>query len=134
MNTKEGDIELDISRVPGEDVMVYDSAEWAVIIPLTHRSAMYWGKDSYWDTSWVGGEMWFEQYSKQGKLIIIQNKLYPEQLYQFHIESRLFFDKTNKSVIFTEFFTTHPELREAIKTFLQDDKELLHTFEALSLS
>lgn len=134
MNTKEGDTELDISRVPEEDVIVYDSAEWIVIIPLSHRSAMYWGRNSHWDTSWAGGEMWFDQYSKQGNLIIIQNKIHPEMLYQFHIKSRLFFDKENKAVIFAEFFSTHPELREAIKTFLQDDKEQLHTFEALSLS
>ncbi len=134
MNTKEGDTELDIARVPNEDVIIYNSAEWIIVIPLTHRSAMYWGRDSNWDTSWAGGEIWFDQFSKQGNLIVIQNKIYPEMLYQFHIESSLFFDKENKAVIFAEFFSKHPELRKAVIDHLQEDKQLLHTFQAHCLS
>jgi hypothetical protein len=138
MNTTEqGDTVLsngqvdDIARVPEEDVIVYDSDDWIIVIPKTHNAAIYWGQNSEWDTSWKGGKMWFDIYSASGDLIIIKHKHNPDQHYQFHIEKKLFFDRKNISVIFAEFFSQHIHLREAVIHYLQDNKEILDQFEIL---
>jgi len=120
-----------MTRIPEEDTIIFDSKDWIMIIPHTHRSAIYWGEGTLWDTSYRGESMWFDSYNRQGNLIIIKNKENPQQLFQFQIETGLFFNANNEAVIFKEFFLQHEELKGAVIQHIQNQKETLNKFESL---
>lgn len=76
-----------------ETTKVFENDECLVVIPLTHKSACYYGKGTEWCTASKDNDSYFNQYTSNGPLYIIIDKSNPEEeKYQFHLESKQFMD------------------------------------------
>lgn len=111
------------TRIKSEDTLILDNPEWTVVIPHTHRSAIYWSRDADWDTAVPNVDTYFNIYNKKGNLYIIwdnQNTIG----YQLHIETKSFFNDMNIPVNPLEFFTENHDVFNAIYIHLNShDKQ-----------
>lgn len=101
------------TRIESEDTLILDSPEWTIVIPHTHRAAIYWSKNSFWDTAMKHEDVWFNEYNKRGNLYIMWDKS-NNKGYQLHIETNSLFDDKNGIVIPIDFFGSNHTLFNAI--------------------
>jgi hypothetical protein len=111
-----------ITRIHSEDTILLNSEEWTVIIPHTHRNAVYWSKGAKWDTTTPNDDLFFNMYKKRGDLIIIHDKLNGIK-YQLHAEDRLFFNGDNVEVNPLQFFKYRKEVCDSIMNHLETPKK-----------
>ena len=111
------------TRIKSEETILLDTQEWFIVIPHTHRSAIYWSQNAAWDTSVKNDDRCFNAYNDKGNLYIIRNKC-STKAYQFHIESKAFFNDMNIPVNPLEFFTENHDVFNAIYIHLNShDKQ-----------
>ena len=111
------------TRIKSEDTLILDNSKWTVVIPHTHRSAIYWSRNADWDTAMRTDDTWFNLYYKRGNLYIIWDKSKNEG-YQLHIETKSFFNDMNIPVNPLEFFTENHDVFNAIYIHLNShDKQ-----------
>jgi hypothetical protein len=93
----------------GEAELIYNTPEWKVVIPKTHPTACYFGRNTEWCTTTKDDPKYFNKYSKNGPLYIILQKK-TNTRWQFHFESGQFMDENDNSINFVDFFLTYLEL------------------------
>jgi len=76
--------------------VVYEDAEWKIVIPHTEEASCIYGAHTKWCTAGKNGNM-FEYYNKRGPLYININKVTGDK-YQFHFESSSFMDVEDKKI------------------------------------
>jgi hypothetical protein len=106
------------TRIESEETILLDTQEWFIVIPHTHRSAIYWSQNAAWDTSVKNNDRCFNAYNNKGNLYIIRNK-YSTKAYQFHIESKAFYDDQNVRIDPLRFFTEYKPTFNAIFIHLE---------------
>lgn len=106
------------TRIKSEETILLDTQEWFIVIPHTHMSAVYWSRGAAWDTAQRGIDIWFNAYTKKGNLYIIRNKT-TTIAYQFHMQTKAFYDDQNNYVDPLQFFTTHKILFNTIFDHLE---------------
>lgn len=111
-----------ITRIQSEDTILLDSKKWTIVIPHTHRNAVYWSKDTHWDTATPNDDLFFTMYKKRGDLIIFIDKRKGIK-YQLHVKDRLFLNGDNVSVNPLQFFKDRDTLLTAILNHLQNQDE-----------
>jgi len=101
-------------RVLKDAEMVYDGANWEILIPQSEEASCHYGSGTRWCTAGSSNN-YYDHYSKQGPLYIITNKKDPTDKYQFHFESNQFMDKEDRNVSLSPFLNERPELKEFFK-------------------
>ena len=97
MQTLEGKgvkTQSDVKRDGAE--VVYEDAEWKIIIPHTKEASCIYGAHTRWCTAGRGDNM-FEYYNDKGPLYININKQTGEK-YQFHFESEQFMNAEDEEI------------------------------------
>jgi hypothetical protein len=107
-----------ITRIHSEDTILLDSEEWTIIVPHTHRNAVYWSKGAHWDTANPKDDLFFKMYKKRGDLIIIHDKLNGIK-YQLHVKDKLFFNQDDVEVNPLQFFKYRKEIFNVILNHLE---------------
>jgi hypothetical protein len=102
-------------REEGEnpEARVYTSLYMDIYMPTTKAEAIYYGKNTKWCTAAMDcAHNMFDQYNKQGKLYIIEpkNKIYPNEKYQLHFESKSYMDDKDKAIDL--FYLIHNRFKE----------------------
>jgi len=72
-------------------------SEWTVVVPKSHDSACFWGKDTKWCTSTPENSVNFDTYSSKGDLYVFINHRTGSR-YQFHYDAAQFMDVHDKPV------------------------------------
>lgn len=108
--------------VSGQYEVIYDDAEWTVIVPKTHSASCYWGSGSKWCTAYDKNPRWFEEYVKMGILFIFRNKANKDLRYQLHIPKIEFKNKTNIDWDLG-FFEEHVNLLLSVLQYLKVNKK-----------
>ena len=80
--------------------VVYEDAEWKIVIPLTEEASCIYGAHTKWCTAGRENNM-FEYYNKDGRLYININKETGDK-YQFHFESSSFMDAEDERIPLNE--------------------------------
>ena len=76
--------------------VVYEDAEWKVIVPKTEKASCLYGANTQWCTASKENNM-FDEYNEQGKLYININKQSGRK-YQFHLETKSFMDEIDEKI------------------------------------
>lgn len=108
--------------VSGQYEVIYDDAEWTVIVPKTHSASCYWGSGSKWCTAYDKNPRWFEDYVKMGILFIFRNKANKDSRYQLHVPKIEFKNKTNIDWDLG-FFEEHVNLLLSVLQYLKLNKK-----------
>ena len=108
--------------VSGQYEVIYDDAEWTVIVPKTHSASCYWGSGSKWCTAYDKNPRWFEEYVKMGILFIFRNKADKDSRYQLHVPKIEFKNKTNIDWDLG-FFEEHVNLLLSVLQYLKVNKK-----------
>ena len=93
-------------------LLVYEDANWQVYFPQTKGAACALGKDTDWCTAAPGLD-YYNDYSKDGQLIIFISKKDPSIKYQLHYPSGHFMDE-NDIYIGSKFFILNKILKDNI--------------------
>jgi len=75
---------------------VWETDNCYVYKVFTHRAACYYGKGTRWCTASKDDDTYFKQYSQQGPLFIIIDKIDTDNKYQFHMQSESFADQDDR--------------------------------------
>lgn len=78
----------------GQAQIVYDDAEWKVIIPKTEKAAIYFGRNTQWCTAAKNDNM-FDEYNDDGPLYVILKKK-ENRRWQLHIETNQLMDENDE--------------------------------------
>ena len=80
--------------------VVYEDAEWKIVIPLTEDASCIYGANTKWCTAGRKHNM-FDYYNKEGRLYININKVTGDK-YQFHFESKSYMDAEDERISLNE--------------------------------
>lgn len=101
-----------------ENVLHLDSKLWTIAVPKTQYAFLYWHKKSHSDKAVRKNPRWFDAYNEKGYTFIIRNK-FNYEAYQFHIETKKFYDYNNVEMDALEFFTEHKDAFNTIFDYLE---------------
>jgi hypothetical protein len=97
----------------GSAELIFDDAEYRVIVPKTSEASCYYGVNTRWCTASRDNNM-FDNYNRDGPLYIILHK--PSNTrWQFHFESDQFMDERDASINLISFFTKHRKIFNIFK-------------------
>lgn len=108
-----------------ETKKVYEDERWLVVIPLTHRSACYYGKNTQWCTASNDDDSHFKSYTSRGPLYINIDKQNNTK-YQFHLQDGQFMDETDRGIDIYDLFASryNAGLRKFyVKEIVEDAKK-----------
>ena len=82
--------------------LIYQDANWLIVIPRTEKAAQFWGRGTEWCTAWGDPRglhpkrsCRFDAYNKDGPLVVIINKQDPQERYQWHSASHQYMDRND---------------------------------------
>ena len=118
-------------RVLKDAELVYDSANWEILIPKTKEASCHYGANTRWCTAGSSNN-YFDYYTTgsggPGPLYIIINKKDPSDKYQFHFASNQYKGKDDREINLPDFLNSNAELKEffkeMFKKFLGGDGKL----------
>ena len=93
----------------GDAKLIFNDAEYKIVIPITHTGSCYFGKNTKWCTASAKDRSIHNKYSKQGPLYVILQKA-TNTRWQFHFESEQFMDKKDDDINIIPFFKSHPKI------------------------
>jgi len=93
----------------GDAKLIFNDAEYKVVIPITHTGSCYFGKNTKWCTASVSDMSSHNRYSKQGPLYVILQKA-TNTRWQFHFDSDQFMDEKDEEINIISFFKSHPKI------------------------
>ena len=109
--------------------VVYDGSDYRILIPLTEKSACYFGQNTEWCTAW-GNHLklglstqgryptranQFDSYNSRGPMFIITDKTTGD-IWQFHFASNQFMDVNDHPVNLTQFLKTHKKVDDILNS------------------
>ena len=116
----------------GDAELVYNDAEYKVVIPKTHKASCFFGKNTKWCTTSAESSHYHDMYSKDGPLYIVLHKP-TNSRWQMHPESEQFMDEEDDQIIWWDWAKEHMELLRAIPDIaiewtlaIPHDEELSH--------
>lgn len=80
-----------------ESEKIYENDEVLILVPKTHRAACLYGSNTQWCTASKDSDRYFNQYSSEGPLYIVIDKVNNEK-YQFHAESEQYMDENDSEI------------------------------------
>lgn len=92
----------------GDAELVFDDAEYRVIIPKTREASCHYGINTRWCTAARDNNM-FADYNSEGPLYIILHKP-TNTRWQFHFESGQFMDERDEGIDIIDFFINHKKI------------------------
>ena len=98
--------------------LVAEDDNWEVWIPHSYAASCTLGKGTKWCTAYSKDDYHYNQYSKNGDLIIFINKHNPKEKYQYHDESHSFRNADDRSERFYLFIKER--LSNSIKDYLKN--------------
>ncbi|MCS7317116.1 MAG: hypothetical protein NZZ41_02185 [Candidatus Dojkabacteria bacterium] len=93
----------------GEAVLVYNDANFKVVIPNTESASCYFGRNTRWCTAATKSENFFYKYNRKGPLYIILDKKNNKR-FQFHFETEQFRDESDTNIGIESFKKKYPVL------------------------
>ena len=106
------------SDITNDAEKVYEGSRWVIYIPKTYEASCKLGQGTQWCTATTASDTYYKQYSAQGPLYILINKLDPEEKYQFHFESGQFMDSSDRRIDLDDFLDKEPEINVFYKELL----------------
>lgn len=91
--------------------IVYDGADYRVLIPKTVEASCYFGINTKWCTAATSSYNMYNEYSKNGPLYIVLDKK-ANKRWQFSFENRQFMDERNAPINIDSFISEHPKVAE----------------------
>lgn len=108
--------EKEQAKLNSKEVKVlYDGPDMFVGIPLTKEASIKLGRGTKWCTAADSSHNMFDEYNKQGNLIIIIDKHDPKLKYQLHFHSNQYMDKNDDEVELKSLFEWYPNLMEVVR-------------------
>jgi hypothetical protein len=100
---------------------IYEDDNWLIVSPKTHEASCLYGAGTQWCTASREETRYFEDYTEDGNLYILINKLKKDdkgrqKKYQFHFQRKDYADERNKQINVSVFFDTIVD--NNFKTFL----------------
>lgn len=93
------------ARARRESRVLLDDGNWLVLIPRTERAAQFYGRGTEWCTAWGDPRglhpkrtCQFDEYNKDGPMVIAINKRDPKERYQFHGASNQYMDRRDERI------------------------------------
>jgi hypothetical protein len=102
----------------GEAELMYNTPEWKVVIPKTHKASCYFGRNTKWCTISKDDSSYFNDYSEKGPLYIILQKK-TNTRWQFHFESGQFMDENDNGINLGKFISNYPEVAAIFKKYIK---------------
>lgn len=113
--------------------VVYNDAQYRILIPNTVEAATYFGVNTRWCTAYTDpARNMFNHYAKQGPLYIVLDKA-NNQRWQFHFESNQFMDEMDRQINLRDFVQQHPTVAKYFES-LDSNSEVITTFEGSAVS
>lgn len=78
-----------------EATLVYDDAEFKIVIPHTEEASIFFGKNTQWCTAATESENLFDHYNDDGPLYIVLNKKQNKR-WQLHFQTNQFMDENDR--------------------------------------
>jgi hypothetical protein len=91
------------TNIEEESSVLLDDESFTVVIPHSHRAAIYWSKGANWDTSDRNTDVYFTKYNDIGELFIIHDKTNGNK-FQLHVSTDTLADSNNRIINCAEFF------------------------------
>lgn len=108
--------------------VVYNDAQYRILIPKTVEAATYFGVNTRWCTAYTDpARNMFNHYAKQGPLYIVLDKA-NNRRWQFHFESDQFMDEMDRQINLQQFVQEHPAVAKFFES-LDQNGEQVSTFE-----
>ena len=108
--------------------VVYNDAQYRILIPKTVEAATYFGVNTRWCTAYTDpARNMFNTYAKQGPLYIVLDKA-NNRRWQFHFESNQFMDEMDRQINLQQFVQEHPPVAKFFES-LDKNGEQVSTFE-----
>lgn len=76
---------------------LYEDNEWLVVSPKSYEASVYWGHGTSWCTAYKDQRVYYDNYSRQGRLYINIDKRDGSK-FQFHFESDSFMDQYDHEI------------------------------------
>ena len=113
--------------------VVYNDAQYRILIPNTVEAATYFGVNTRWCTAYTDpARNMFNHYAKQGPLYIVLDKA-NNQRWQFHFESNQFMDEMDRQINLRDFVQQHPAVAKYFES-LDSNNEVVGTFEGSTVT
>lgn len=120
----ETDRQLD-AEMAKQAKVVYNDAEYKIVIPLTWEASKYYGRNTQWCTTYRDNPRYFNEYTNDGPLYIILKKA-NNQRWQFHFASNQFMNENDQRINLVTFAAENPKIAKFFeKTFTQQFSEYL---------
>lgn len=136
-------------KMQKEAKVVYNDAEYKILIPLTQEASCYYGRNTQWCTAATVGTNYFDSYNRRGPLYIILQKA-TNTRWQFQLESESYMDERDRPVNIRQFVSEHPKIAEYFErqfrenfsylvktpgmTFtMNEDRDAIHAYTLLGL-
>jgi hypothetical protein len=100
----------------GQSLMLLDSAEWLVAVPLSPGAARWWGRFTDWCTAETLPSFW--EYNDKGPLIVFCARVEGRR-WQLHAATGEFRDERNKAVSWRRFLGRYPAVMGAVVNVLR---------------
>lgn len=111
----------------GDAELVYNSGNYKIVIPKTHKASCYFGKNTKWCTTAEDDPNTHNKYAEKGNLYIILEKS-TNSRWQFHFEFGQYMDEADDEIDHEEFVDEYPEVAKAFidigKVTVVEDGEL----------
>lgn len=91
--------------------VLYNDANYKIVIPLTKEASCYFGKNTQWCTAATSGWNAFEHYNSSGPMYIILDKR-NNRRWQWHPATRQFMDERDHPVHMNTFLEENPEIAQ----------------------
>jgi hypothetical protein len=93
--------------VAPHSIVLWNTPDWLVGVPLTWWASAWWGSFTEWCTAW--DEAAFEVYARQGPLLVFRQRR-TSWRWQLHTATGEFRDRANRRASWRAFLTRHPEV------------------------
>lgn len=103
------------------NALVMDTEDYEIYIPKSFLESQTLGGGTNWCTAASGGSYQFDNYTKNGALLIFQDKKDPKGKFQFHMYTGSFANSTDRMIDFIEWLEARPaSVREYMRDYVKE--------------
>ncbi len=104
--------------------LIKEFTNFNLYIPKSHEDACKLSKGTEWCTGTEKSSTYYNQYNKQGNLLIFISNEDSKEKYQLHVESQQFMNSSDQRIVNKEFFSKNIDIYNYILS-LRTEKNLL---------
>jgi hypothetical protein len=109
--------EIQSDNQVARNALVMETEEFEIYIPKSFLESQTLGGGTNWCTAASGGSYQFDNYTKNGALLIFQDKKDPKGKFQFHMYTGSFANSTDRMIDFIEWLEARPA---SVKEYMRD--------------